>query len=229
MPGSKYTFHLKKDVIPKLMEAAGVKTYVELAKFLKITPQNIWNAKDRNKVPVGWVMKIREKTGKSVEEITVGAELGPSVLQQSSRPMAGDEDSVVAEILIPYGLPSIKGNRKSRILLDMLQKWTDDFPLEERPGFVSWIIDTDNMEPSLPMNSMVLIDTNQTNIMAPGIYAFQAAGYMTFRRLSLSPDGNIDVVNDNKAYPSQNLPPKILLESAGMKIVGRVIFKGNKI
>ena len=235
MPGRRYTYHLKKDVIPKLMKAAGVRTNAELAKFLGITPQNIWNAKDKSKIPVGWVMKIHEKTGKSVEEIikeeiNVGAELGPSALQQTARSMVGDGDSVVAESRVPYGLSTMKGSRKYRILLDMLQEWVDEvFPVAQRPGLVSWVIDSDNMEPSLPMNSMVLIDTNQTNIMAAGIYAFQASGYMTFRRLNLRPDGNIDVVNDNKAYPSQSVPPKSLLESAEMKIIGRVIFKGNKI
>ena len=235
MPGSKNTSNLKKDVIPKLMEAACVKTYAELAKFLEITPQNIWNAKNKDKIPVGWVMKIREKTGKSVEEIlkeeiTVGAGPGPSVRQQSAKPMGGDGDSVVAEIPIPYGLPSMKGKRKYRILLDTLQDWADElFPVAQRPGLISWVIDSDNMEPSLPVNSIVLIDTSQTNIRAAGIYAFQASGYMTFRRLYLRPDGNIDVFNDNKAYPSQSAPPESLLESGEMKIVGRVIFKGNKL
>ena len=124
----------------------------------------------------------------------------------------------------------MKGNKKYRILLDTPQNWADEiFPVAQRSGLISWVIDSDNMEPSLPVNSLVLIDTSQTDIRVAGIYAFESSGYMTFRRLYLRPDGNIDVFNDNKAYPSHCVPPKSLLESAEMKIVGRVIFKGDKL
>lgn len=139
------------------------------------------------------------------------------------------EEMVMAEILIPYGLPTMKGIKRVRLLLDLLQRWVDEFfPERQRSTLIAWVIESDNMEPTLPIHSMVLVDTSQISVNESGIFAFQTNGSLTFRRVLPRLDGNVDVVNDNRSYVSYNTPPASLTSGAS-RVVGRVIFKGSKI
>ncbi len=59
MPRGKQKFDLKfEDVVPKMMELIGAKTYVELSKHLGITPQSITNFKTKGNFPVGLAIKF---------------------------------------------------------------------------------------------------------------------------------------------------------------------------
>jgi hypothetical protein len=234
MPRGKQKFDLKfEDVVPKMMELIGAKTYVELSKHLGITPQSITNFKTKGNFPVGLAIKFSFENNVPVESIIpkkgehVGDHLAVTFSPQKSQNGSGGE---IKEMVVPYGLPPRQGIGCCRISLEVLEPWVDElFPSNQRSTLIASIVDSDNMEPTLPMHSMVLIDTSQTNIHSAGIFAFQEEGHLAFRRLCPRLDGNVDVINDNNAYPSQNVPLQSLLENPRLKVAGRVIFVGNKI
>jgi len=234
MPRGKQKFELKfEDVVPKMMKIIGAKTYVKLSKHLGIKPQSITNFKNKGSFPVGLGIKFALKNNVPVESIIPkkGEHVGDRLAGRLYSPDESVEpETFIKEMSIPYGLPPGQGPGSFKISLEVLETWADEFfPPNQRSTLIASIVDSDNMEPTLPMFSMVLIDTSQTNIRSAGIFAIQEEGHLTFRRLYPRLDGNIDVINDNRAYPSQILPLQSLLENPRLKVAGRVIFLGNKI
>jgi len=221
-----------------LKEQYAVKNQEDLAARLGIQPQAISNAKKAGRMPIKWIHRLAQKNLIPWERVTEMMQRGgPSKTEtgggQKVLPeipiLEEKEEIVMTEIPIPYGLPTMKGIKRCRLLLDLLQKWVDEFfPEGQRPTLIAWIVESDNMEPTLPLHSMVLVDTAQTSVSESGIFAFQTDGSLTFRRVLPRLDGNVDVVNDNRAYVSYNTPP-VSLTSGASRVVGRVIFKGSKI
>ncbi|MCZ7405393.1 MAG: S24 family peptidase [Candidatus Methanoperedens sp.] len=208
-------------------------------------------------IPAGWLFKFQATSGLSLDVIMnpkqeaekrglISMEDHPEIFPQKEKervlnvptlkkeiPIADKENGggIMADIPIPYGIATMKGIRRYRILLELLQRWVDEtFPEHQRPGLIAWIVQSDNMEPTLPLHSMVLIDTQEKSVSESGIYAFQANGgsSLTFRRILPRLDGNVDVVNDNRTYGSYNAPSATVTGGAS-RLVGRVVFKGTKI
>ena len=229
---------------------------VQLAEALGIKPQSITKFINKDQLPTDrvllfWVKnnlpmgKFEELIGEKTTDGHGHADWHPKktgerpdgvlptvkVPAKEERPAALEPGE--QSVAIPYGLATWKDHDSAdryMVMLEVLRSWVRQlFSERTLGGLVAWIVDSDNMEPTLPRDSLVLIDSTQTNIGAAGIYAFQSNGNFALRRLYPRLDGNVDVVNDNKAYPSINVPPTSLTESPHMKIVGRVVFCGNKI
>jgi len=222
-----------------LKEQYAVKNQEDLAARLGIQPQAISNAKKAGRMPIKWIHRLAQKNLIPWERVSEIMQRGGSSKMEAETARSGvlpeiqtvqrGEEMTMAEIPIPYGLPTMKGIKRVRLLLDLLQRWVDEFfPERQRPTLIAWVVESDNMEPTLPIHSMVLVDTAQTSVSESGIFAFQTNGSLTFRRVLPRLDGNVDVVNDNRAYVSYNTPPASLTSGAS-RVVGRVIFKGSKI
>lgn len=63
-----------EDIINRLKEAIGEKTDTALAERLGLTRQNIYAARQKDEVPPGWIFKISEETGYSLDWIKYGEE-----------------------------------------------------------------------------------------------------------------------------------------------------------
>ena len=63
-----------EDIINRLKEAIGEKTDIALAERLGLTRQNIYAARQKDEVPPGWIFKISEETGYSLDWIKYGEE-----------------------------------------------------------------------------------------------------------------------------------------------------------
>ena len=223
----KKTFNLVFDaVIDPLMEAAGAKTYKALADLLGINQQNISNSKTKGTIPMGWILQVAEKKGIPYENI-IKKKGSPT-----GEPPLGLAPERIGEIHVPYGYGGSAKVQKnlSGIFLDIARDWLDKtFPEAQRPHLIGWVVEGDNLAPEIPVNTFILIDTSQTNIMSSGIFAFQVEDSIVLRRLHLRLDGRIDIVNDNRAYLSSNMTPAEILANQAMKIIGKVVFKGQKI
>lgn len=71
----KLTLSETEDIIGRLKEALDVKSDGQLAKNLGITRQNIGAARKRDDVPPGWIYKVAELSGCSMDWLRFG--LGP--------------------------------------------------------------------------------------------------------------------------------------------------------
>ena len=233
MAKGKPKFELKfEDVVPRMMQLIKAKTYAQLSKHLGITPQSITNFKNKGSFPAGLVIKFAMENNVRIENIIPkeGEQVGDRLGDKLYAPDEVEPETFIGEMTIPNGLPPGQGPNRVKISLELAETWVNEiFPPNQRSTLITGIVDSDNMEPTLPKLSMVLIDTSQTNIRSAGIFAIQEDERLTFRRLHPRLDGNVDVINDNHAYPPQTIPLQSLLENPRLKVVGRVIFLGNKI
>ncbi|MDX1708080.1 MAG: helix-turn-helix domain-containing protein [Desulfobacterales bacterium] len=76
-----------EDIIGRLKKALDVRSDGQLAKYLGITRQNIGAARKRDDVPPGWIYKVAELSGCSMDWLRFGQ--GPQ--KRSAYPMAESE------------------------------------------------------------------------------------------------------------------------------------------
>ncbi len=75
----------------------------------------------------------------------------------------------------------------------------------------------DSMEPTLNNDNIIFVDKTRNDAARDGIYAFTTVHGLFVKRIQKRVDGNLDIISDNKDYPSQ------ILSSADIKVVGKVI------
>jgi phage repressor protein C with HTH and peptisase S24 domain len=81
-------------------------------------------------------------------------------------------------------------------------------------------MNTDNMEPSIRKNELLLIDKSQNRIESSGIYALSVNGRVVVRRYNIREDGFVDSIQDNRAYPSER---KAAAEMENLPVLGKVV------
>ncbi|MAC82884.1 MAG: peptidase S24 [Arcobacter sp.] len=75
----------------------------------------------------------------------------------------------------------------------------------------------DSMEPTLNDDNIIFLDKTKNDCSRDGIYAFTTVHGLFVKRIQKRVDGNLDIISDNKDYPSQ------VLNNSDIKIVGKVI------
>ena len=75
----------------------------------------------------------------------------------------------------------------------------------------------DSMEPTLNSDNIIFVDKTKKDALRDGIYAFTTTHGLFVKRIQRRVDGKLDIISDNKDYPSQILNKKDLV------ILGKVI------
>jgi len=75
----------------------------------------------------------------------------------------------------------------------------------------------DSMEPTLNDDNIIFLDKSKNDCSRDGIYAFTTVHGLFVKRIQKRVDGHLDIISDNKDYPSQ------VLNNSDIKIVGKVI------
>lgn len=75
----------------------------------------------------------------------------------------------------------------------------------------------DSMEPTLNNENIIFLDKTKNDPSRDGIYAFTTIHGLFVKRIQKRVDGNLDIISDNKDYPSQILAKK------DISVVGKVI------
>ena len=75
----------------------------------------------------------------------------------------------------------------------------------------------DSMEPTLNSDNIIFIDKTKNDPSRDGIYAFTTIHGLFVKRIQRRVDGKLDIISDNKDYPSQ------VLNKNDLKILGKVI------
>ena len=147
---------------------------------------------------------------------------------------AGEEGQ---SLLVKYAKDAdwVKDTRMANVLLEVLMPWIEmNFGSSAIRGLVEgWIMNSDNMEPSIHSGDLVLIDTSFTRVNGSGIYAFNDGRKTLIRRIYERLDGAIDLCSDNPKYKNDNteIPLDQFHESLlakgqqqpGLLMVGKVI------
>ncbi|MCG3683096.1 helix-turn-helix transcriptional regulator [Aliarcobacter butzleri] len=75
----------------------------------------------------------------------------------------------------------------------------------------------DSMEPTLNSDNIIFIDKTKNDVLRDGIYAFTTIHGLFVKRIQRRVDGKLDIISDNKDYPSQ------VLNKNDLEILGKVI------
>ena len=75
----------------------------------------------------------------------------------------------------------------------------------------------DSMEPTLNDDNIIFLDKSKNDCSRDGIYAFTTIHGLFVKRIQKRVDGQLDIISDNKDYPSQ------VLNNTDIKIVGKVV------
>lgn len=75
----------------------------------------------------------------------------------------------------------------------------------------------DSMEPTLNSDNIIFIDKTKTDFSRDGIYAFTTNHGLFVKRIQRRVDGQLDVISDNKDYPTQ------VLKKDDLSILGKVV------
>lgn len=81
----------------------------------------------------------------------------------------------------------------------------------------------DSMEPTLNSDNVIFVDKTKDNISRDGIYAFTTIHGLFVKRIQKRVDGQLDIISDNKDYPSQTL------KQDELNILGKVISSFGKV
>ena len=87
-------------------------------------------------------------------------------------------------------------------------------------------VDGESMMPTFYPGERVLVDMNKHRALKDGIWAIRIGDGLLIKRLAVAPDGTIQVLSDNPAYP-----PKIIqsAEAQGFAIVGKVLMVAKRL
>ncbi|MFY9075842.1 helix-turn-helix transcriptional regulator [Malaciobacter mytili] len=75
----------------------------------------------------------------------------------------------------------------------------------------------DSMEPTLNSGNIIFIDKTKKDSKREGIYAFTTVHGLFVKRIQQRVDGNLDIISDNKDYPTQ------ILNFHEINILGKVV------
>lgn len=119
--------------------------------------------------------------------------------------------------LMVCGEPTVSGVKfDNNMISKILRRKPSNLHIIEASG--------DSMESDIFEKDVLLIDISEINPMIPGIYVFttQNNEYVFIKRLSLRPDGVLDVISTNPKYPPYQFTVGDM-ERLDFSVKGRVI------
>ncbi len=204
------------EFLKRVLEATGVDSPSELAKELEINRSGITHARNNNKIPDKWIVKLCRKYGLSpkwietgVGNIFVNSDSGrepafKNIPKVAARLSAGTgsfecEDSVTEYLSFQANWLARKGSAENMVAMEVFGQ---------------------SMEPVIKEGDTVLIDQSRKNIIAGAIYAVGVEDTILIKRLEKHPN-KLVLCSDNKDYEPIFLERE---DADKVRIIGKVIW-----
>ena len=84
-------------------------------------------------------------------------------------------------------------------------------------GLCAIVVTGDSMEPTLKNMSIVLTDSNKTDIPSGGLFVLKTKDGFIVKRATKTPMGEIMLISDNERYP-----PEVINKNC-VEVVGKVV------
>ncbi len=207
----------KIDILMKrIFDATGISSQSELARELEIDRSGITHARNNDKVPDKWIVKLYKKFGLNPQWIESG--IGNVFLNTKS-------DSDVELKYIPKVAARLSAGTGS---FDVEEDITDYLSFQTKwlakkgsaNSMVAMEVFGQSMEPNIREGDTVLIDQAQNSIIAGAIYAVGVEDTIFIKRLEKHPD-KLVLSSDNKNYEPIYLKKD---QTDKVRIIGKVIW-----
>lgn len=203
-------------LLKRILDATGINSQSELAKELDIDRSGITHARNNNKIPDKWIVKLYRKFGFNPKWIETG--IGNAFLQtQSSQDVDFKAIPKVAARL-SAGTGSFECEENITDYLFFQNKWLA--AKGSASHMVAMEVFGQSMEPAIKEGDTVLIDQSQKNILAGAIYAVGVEDTILIKRLEKHPN-RLVLCSDNKDYEPIFLEKH---ETETVRIIGKVIW-----
>lgn len=203
-------------LLKRILDVTGIRSQSELANELGINRSGITHARNNNKIPDKWIVKLYRKFGFNPHWIETG--VGNVFMHTES-------DSDVEFKYIPKVAARLSAGTGS---FDCEEDVTDYLSFQTRwlsgKGSVNDMVAMEvfgqSMEPVIKEGDTVLIDQSQKNILAGAIYAVGVEDTILIKRLEKHPN-KLVLCSDNRDYAPIYLERD---ETDKVRIVGKVIW-----
>ena len=200
----------------RLAKGARIHSQNQLARALGIHRSAVTQAKRKGAVPRQWVYRVSEAFDLDVQWLMTGAKDAAALRDEDlvwvpwieARLSAGG-GSFETLATVKDGVPF------SRALVQ---------PLGQAAAMVLMDVAGDSMEPQIRSGDTVMIDREQTALVAGGIYAVGIDDTIMVKRLEKRP-GKLALISDNRVYETVLVDPA----AENVRILGRVVWLSRRI
>ncbi|WP_457562856.1 LexA family transcriptional regulator [Caminibacter pacificus] len=177
----------------------------DVAKALGITPEHLSILKKRNKIPYEEIAYFCAKRKISINWLLFDQDI-ETIANETEK---FSQIRYFKDINASAGGGAINFDEGYEIL------YIDKRIIDKNLDAINVI--GDSMEPTIKDGSIIFIDRNDKNIRNGGIFVVNTNAGVFVKRVNLKSSGEIELISDNKAYPSETIKPN------EVEIVGRVV------
>ncbi|NPA87814.1 LexA family transcriptional regulator [Caminibacter pacificus] len=177
----------------------------DVAKALGITPEHLSILKKRNKIPYEEIAYFCAKRKISINWLLFDQDI-ETIANETEK---FSQIRYFKDINASAGGGAINFDEGYEIL------YIDKRIIDKNLDAINVI--GDSMEPTIKDGSIIFIDRNDKNIRNGGIFVVNTNAGVFVKRVNLKSSGEIELISDNKAYPSETIKPNEI------EIVGRVV------
>jgi phage repressor protein C with HTH and peptisase S24 domain len=203
-------------LMERILDATGISSQSELARELEINRSGITHARNNNKIPDKWVVKLYKKFGLNPQWIESG--IGNVFINIKSDNDVEFKYIPKVAARLSAGTGSFESEENITDYLSFQTKWLAGKGAAN--SMVAMEVFGQSMEPVIREGDTVLIDQSQNRIIAGTIYAVGVEDTILIKRLEKHPD-KLVLSSDNKSYE----PIYIKREETDLvRIIGKVIW-----
>ncbi|MBU1194461.1 MAG: helix-turn-helix domain-containing protein [Proteobacteria bacterium] len=207
----------KVDVlINRIFEATGISSQSELADELEINRSGITHARNNNKIPDKWIVKLYKKFSLNPQWIETG--VGNVFMGKESESDIGFKHIPKVAARLSAGTGSFDCDENITDYLSFSASWLSK--KGSSSAMVAMEVFGQSMEPVIREGDTVLIDQSQKQVLAGAIYAVGVDDTILVKRLEKHPN-KLVLCSDNKNYDPIYLEKE---DADKIRIIGKVIW-----
>ncbi len=227
-------------ILDRLREALQLSKDVQLAEFLGVSAQAIYQARKKDKVPDGWLIRAAQQKSISIDAL-LGVQALPSPAEQNLRQegsvssktgavsMLAPEDDFAAEFctipLVAAKLSAGGGSLETEGLVLQRMAFRRDW-LQRRGRMEKMVlmrVHGDSMEPYIQDGDLALIDTSQKSIIPYTVYAVGVDDGIYVKSVETLPGQRLILRSFNERYAPIDIDMRGDLAES-VRIIGKVLW-----
>lgn len=208
------------NLLRRILDVTGIATQSELAQVLEINRSAITHARNNNRIPDKWILKLYRKYKLNPEWVESG--IGRTFLDRSSESDIEFEQIPRVNAVLSAGGGSFEIDETVDEYVSFSAKW-----LASKGAVRSMVVMSvsgDSMEPEIRAGDTVLIDRGQDEVINRKIYAVGIEDTIFIKRVEKHP-GKLVLCSDNRAYAPIYVGNDDIDK---VRIIGRVLWSSRE-